>query len=97
MQFPLSIYRNTGILSAFRLVFANFRKSWQEVLVYWFIRFVLGIGIAILAVFLFGIVLLVLGIVFLVIDGILYFLFSSVISDPLNWILLIPFIIIELF
>ncbi len=97
LAIPLSIYREVGILSAFRLIFANFRKSWQQVLVYWFMRFLLGIGIAILSVILFLVVLLVLGIVFLVIDGILYFLFSSVISDPLNWVLLIPFIVMELF
>lgn len=96
LAIPLSIYREVGILSAFRLIFANFRKSWQQVLVYWFMRFLLGIGIAILSVILFLAVLLVLGIVFLVIDGILYFLFSSVISDPLNWVLLIPFIVMEL-
>lgn len=96
LAIPLSIYREVGILSAFRLIFANFRKSWQQVLVYWFMRFLLGIGIAILSVILFLVVLLVLGIVFLVIDGILYFLFSSVISDPLNWVLLIPFIVMEL-
>ncbi|MDR7666630.1 hypothetical protein RG963_12755 [Methanosarcina sp. Z-7115] len=96
LAIPLSIYRKTGILSAFGLVFANFRKSWQEIVVYWFTRFLLGIGIAILTVFLFGIVLLVLGLVFLVTDGILYFLFSSLLSDPLSWILLIPFVLIEL-
>jgi hypothetical protein len=96
LAIPLSIYRNSGILSAFRLIFANFRKSWKEVLVYWLIRFLLGIFIAILSVILLVGVLLVLGVIFLVIDGILYFLFSSVTSDPINWILLIPFVIIEL-
>ena len=65
-------------------------------MVYWLTRFVLGIGVAILAIFLLGIVLLVLGLSFLVIDGILYFLFSSLLSDPLSWILLIPFVLIEL-
>ncbi len=96
LAIPISIYRNKGILPAFRMIYGNFRKSWQEVLVYWFIRLVLGIGIAILAIFLLGIVVLVLGIAFLVVDGILYFLFSSLLSDPLSWILLIPFILIEL-
>jgi len=96
LAIPLSIYRDTGILSAFRLVFANFRESWKEVLVYWFIRLLLGIGIVILAILLFVIVVLVLGLIFLITDGILYFLFSSFISDPLNWILLIPFVLIEL-
>ena len=96
LAIPLAIYRETGILSAFRMVYRNFRKSWKEVLVYWLIRFLLGIGIAILALILFGLLMLALGIVFLIIDGILYFLFSTFISDPLNWILLIPFIIVEL-
>lgn len=96
LAIPLSIYRNKGILSAFGLVFTNFRKSWQEVMVYWFIRFVLGIGIAILAIFLFVLTVLVLGLVFLIFDAILYFLFSSMVSESLLWILLIPFIVIEL-
>jgi hypothetical protein len=96
LAIPLSIYRNEGILSAFGLVFANFRKNWQEVLVYWLIRFVLGIGVAILAIFLFGLIVLVLGLAFLILDGILYFLFSFMVSEFLIWVLLIPFIIIEL-
>jgi hypothetical protein len=96
LAIPLSIYRDKGILSAFGLVFANFRKSWQEIVIYWFIRFVLGIGIAILAIFLFGMVMLTLGLVFLVTDGVLYFLFSFLLSDPLSWILLIPVVLIEL-
>jgi hypothetical protein len=93
---PVSIYKEIGILSAFRLIFANLRKSSQQVLVYWFIRFVLGILVGILLVILFVAILLVLGIAFLAVDGILYFLFSSVISDPLNWALLIPFVFLEL-
>ena len=96
LAIPLAIYRESGILSAFRTVYRNFRKSWQEVLVYWLIRFLLGIGIAILAVVLFGLLMLALGIVFLIIDVVLYFLFSTFVSESLVWILLIPFVIIEL-
>lgn len=96
LAIPLSIYREIGILSAFRMVYGNFRKSWQEVLVYWFIRFLLGIGIAVFIVILFGMLILGLGIVFIIIDVILYFLFSTFISEPLNWILLIPFVMAEL-
>ncbi len=96
LAIPLSIYKNTGILSAFGLVFANFRKSWKEVLVYWFVRLLLGIGIVILTILLLGIILLALGLLFLVTDGILYFLFSALVSDSLLWILLAPFILIEL-
>ncbi len=96
LAIPLSIYRETGILSAFRMVYRNFRKNWQEVLVYWFIRFLLGIGIGILAFILFLLLIMVLAIVFLIIDGILYFLFSKFVSDSLLWILLIPFVLVEL-
>ena len=96
LAIPLSIYRNKGILSAFKLVFGNFRKSWWEVVVYWLTRFLLDIGITVLAIFLLGLVVLLLGLAFLIFDVILYFLFSSLLSDPFNWILLIPFVVIEL-
>ncbi|AKB18174.1 MULTISPECIES: hypothetical protein [unclassified Methanosarcina] len=96
LAIPLAIYRESGILSAFRTVYRNFRKSWKEVLVYWLIRFLLGIGIAIFAVILFGLLMLALGIVFLIIDVVLYFLFSTFVSESLVWILLIPFVIVEL-
>ncbi|HWQ48771.1 MAG TPA: hypothetical protein VN414_07475 [Methanosarcina sp.] len=96
LAIPLSIYRNKGILSAFKLVFGNFRKSWQEVVVYWFIRFLLEIGIIILAIFLLGLVILVLGLAFLIFDVVLYFLLSSLVSEFLLWILLIPFVVVEL-
>jgi hypothetical protein len=96
LAIPLSIYRNKGILSAFKLVLGNFRKSWREVVAYWFVRVVLGIGVSIIAVLLIGLVILVFGIAFLIFDTILYFLFLSLVSDPFNWILLIPFIVAEL-
>jgi len=93
---PLSIYRETGILSAFGLVFGNFRKSWKEVLVYWVVRFLVGLGIAIFVFILFSLLMLGFGLVFLIVDGILYFLFSAFLSGPLLWVLLIPFVLLEL-
>ena len=96
LAIPLSIYRETGILSAFRMVYRNFRKSWKEVLVYWFIRFLLGIAIGILAFVLFGLLMLALVIAFLIIDVVLYFLFSAFVSETFVWVLLIPFVLIEL-
>lgn len=96
LAIPLSIYRDKGILLAFRMVYGNFRKSWQEVVVYWLVRFVLGIGIAIFAIALFVLVMLVLGLGFLILDGILYFFFLYMGSEFLIWILLIPLIVIEL-
>jgi hypothetical protein len=96
LAIPISIYRDLGILSAFRLVFANFRKNWQQVLVYWGVRLVLGLLLSIFFLILVLMLLFVLLIIFLIIDGILYFVFSAVTSEPLNWILLIPFVLIEL-
>jgi len=96
LAIPLSIYRETGIISAFRMVYRNFRKSWQELLVYWFIRVALGIGIGILAFVLFVLLALVLVIVFLIIDGILYFLFSTFASESILLIILIPVVLAEL-
>ncbi len=93
---PLSIYRESGILSAFGLVFGYFRKSWKEVLVYWVVRFLLGLGVAIFAFVLFALLMLAFGLVFLLVDGVLYFLFSAFLSGPLLWVLLTPFVLLEL-
>ena len=57
-------------------------------LVYWFIRFLLGIGITILAIIFFGLLIMAIIVVFIIIDGIVYFLLSTFISEPLSWILL---------
>ncbi len=96
LAIPISIYRNTGILSAFGLVFSNFKKSWKEMFLYWLTRIVLGIVTAIIAIVLFLVVLLVLGLIYLIVDIILYFIFSSLVSDPWSWILLTPFVLMEL-
>jgi len=96
LAIPVSIYRDKGILPAFRMIYGNFRKNWKEVVVYWLVRFALGIGVAVITIFIFGLVMLVLGLGFLIFDGILYFLFSLLVSESLRWILLIPFIVIEL-
>jgi len=96
LAIPLSIYKETEILSAFSMIYGNFRKSWKEVVVYWFIRLVIAIGISVLAVILFVVLILGSGLIFLTIDGVLYLLFSFFVSEPLLWILLFPFAVIEL-
>ncbi|MDI9395293.1 MAG: hypothetical protein QM426_07720 [Euryarchaeota archaeon] len=96
LAIPISIYSKKGILSAFHMVYQNFRKNWKEVLVYWLIRIALGIAIGILVVILFIVLALALVIAFLIIDIILYFLFSIFISEPQVWILLSLFVLTEL-
>ena len=95
LAIPLAIYKDTGILSAVKLVFSNFKKSWQELVVYWLIRFVLGIGIGIASLIIFGVLIVVLGLLFVILDGILYFFFSALLSESLGWLPLIPIIILE--
>ena len=97
LAIPVSIYRDKGILPAFRMIYGNFRKSWKEVVVYGLVRFALGIGTGIIVIFLFVLMMLVLVLGFLIFDGVLYFLFSLLVSESFIWILLTPFIIIELF
>ena len=97
LAIPVSIYRDKGILSAFRMIYGNFRKSWKEVIVYWLTRFVLTIGTSIIVIIFSVLMTLVLGLGFLIFDVALYFLFSQLVSESHTWILLIPFIVIELF
>ena len=73
LAIPVSIYRETGILTSFNMVYRNFRKNWQEILVYWLIRFLLGIGVGFLALILFIVCFVVLIIVsLLLMDSLLY-------------------------
>ena len=96
LAIPVSIYRETGILTSFNMVYRNFRKNWQEILVYWLIRFLLGIGVGFLALILFIVLFLVLIIVSLVIDGIAYYILSTFVSEPLIWIILALFVLAEI-
>jgi hypothetical protein len=96
LAIPVSIYQETGILSAFKKLLGNFRKSWKEVLVYWLVRFIQGIVIAILLAILLLLLVVGLGLIFLIFDGILYLIFSAVLSGSLPWLLLTPFVLVEL-
>lgn len=95
LAIPLSIYQKSGILSAFGLVYKNFRQSWKEMLVYWGSRFLLRLGTAVVLLILLLLVLLGLGLVFLLVDGILYFLLSALLTENLVWIGLAPVLFVE--
>lgn len=98
LSIPVAIYSGTGIFRAFSNVFSQFRKDWQQIVVYWIGRFILGliVGIAIL-VFLM-LVIVVAGIFVLLIDALLYFALAAIISgsDTLIWIILAPVIFIQI-
>ena len=95
LAIPVSLYRDTGILPAFNLIFSNFKKSWQQTIIYWLARLVLGIVIGVLALIVLGILVLGLGLLFLIVDGVLYFILSSVLSESSSWMPLIPVVAIE--
>jgi hypothetical protein len=96
LAIPVSLYRNTGILPAFNLIFSNSKKTWKEIIVYWLVRLVLGIAISLLGLFILGILIVGLGLLFLIIDGIIYFISSALLSEISSWILLVPVVIIEI-
>jgi hypothetical protein len=97
LSIPLAMYHNLGIIAAFRKIAARFREDWKQILVYWVVRFVLGIAVAIII----GIVGLIL---FLIVFGItaligalLYFVLGAIglgWSDLLFWVVFIPYFLI---
>lgn len=94
MSIPVALYRNVGVLSAILEVLRKFKLDWQQIIVYWVGRAVLGIIVGIAALIVIMLALLVTLLPFLIVDGILYFLLSSVLSGS-EWIVLAPFILVE--
>jgi hypothetical protein len=94
MSIPVALYRNVGVLSAILEVLRKFKLDWQQIIVYWVGRAVLGIIVGIAALIVIMLALLVTLLPFLIVDGILYFLLSVVLSGS-EWIVLAPFILVE--
>lgn len=95
LSIPVALYRNTGVLSAIMEVFRKFRLDWQQIVVYWVGRVVLGIIVGIAALVIVLLTLLVTLVPFLIVDFILYFLLSLALSGS-EWIVLVPFIMVEI-
>jgi hypothetical protein len=97
LSIPLAMYHDLGIIAAFKKIAAGFRGDWKEILVYWVVRFVLGIAVAIII----GIVGLIL---FMIVFGItalagvlLYFILGAIglgWGDPLFLVVFIPYFLI---
>ncbi|UGV40559.1 hypothetical protein J7W08_10935 [Methanococcoides orientis] len=93
---PISMYDEIGIIEALEKVVATFRQDWKQMIAYWFGRFILwtGGGVA------FGIIILLLmlmpGLLFLLIDGIIYFALSEIVQQSIIWLILAPFAAIEI-
>jgi hypothetical protein len=94
MSIPVALYRNVGVLSAIMEVLRKFKLDWQQIIVYWVGRAVLGIIVGIAALIVMMLAILVTLLPFLIVDGILYLLLSFVLSGS-EWIVLAPFILVE--
>lgn len=93
---PIAIYDNTGIIEALEKVVATFRQDWKQILGYWLGRFLLWTGGGVVFGILLFIVLLIPGLLFLLIDGIIYFVLSEIMQQGLIWLILAPFAFIEI-
>ncbi|WP_370574590.1 hypothetical protein [Methanomethylovorans sp.] len=94
MSIPIALYHNVGVLSAIMEVLRKFKLDWQQIVVYWVGRAVLGIIVGIAALIVMMLAILVTLLPFLIVDGILYLLLSLVLSGS-EWIVLVPFILVE--
>ncbi len=94
LSIPMSMYQNTGIIAAFKKVLGLFKADWKQIIVYWVVRFFLGIIVGIIvglaAIILF---IVVFGIIFML-GLILYLLLSWAglgIGDAVFWVIMAPF------
>ncbi|MBA1341807.1 MAG: hypothetical protein C5S40_06655 [ANME-2 cluster archaeon] len=94
LSIPMSMYQNTGIIAAFKKVLGLFKADWKQIIVYWVVRFFLGIIVGIiLALAALIIFIVVFGIVFML-GLILYLLLSWAglgIEDAVFWVIMAPF------
>ncbi len=95
MAIPVSMYSGHGIFSALLSVFGQFRNDWKQIVIYWIGRLVLAIATGIIVLILALIGLIVVGLVFLLVDVVLYFGLSTIFSDTVVWLLFIPVLIVE--
>ncbi|MDG6244864.1 MAG: hypothetical protein QCH31_10845 [Methanolobus sp.] len=95
MAIPVSLYSDRNIFSALSGVLGQFRRDWQQIIIYWIGRLLLGIAVAIVVAIAAVIILLLFFALILIVDLILYFGLSAIFSDTTVWILLIPILLVE--
>jgi len=92
LSIPLAMYQEIGITAALKEILGKFKMDWQQILVYWVVRIVLGLVVGI-ALGIAALILLIIILIPIVICGvILYLMVSGLgIDNPVSWILIIPF------
>ncbi len=92
LSIPLAMYQEIGIIASLKEIWGKFRMDWQQILVYWVVRIVLGLVVGI-ALGIAALILLIIILIPIAVFGvILYFIVSGLgFDNPLSWILIIPF------
>ncbi|TQD27902.1 hypothetical protein [Methanolobus vulcani] len=96
MAIPISMYQDSGLLSAIGSVFSQFKADWKQIIIYWIGRVILGITVAIMAGIIGLIILVILLLILGFIDLALYFILNMILSATVLWSLLISIVIVEL-
>ncbi|MBP1908426.1 DUF7544 domain-containing protein [Methanolobus bombayensis] len=96
MAIPVSMYPNSGILSALGGVFRQFRTDWKQVIIYWIGRAVLGLVVAIIAGILSLIILVILLLVLGLIDLAFYFILKAILPELLLWSLVVAVLVVQI-
>ncbi|WP_445474288.1 DUF7544 domain-containing protein [Methanococcoides methylutens] len=93
---PIAMYDQVGIIEALEKVVATFMQDWKQMLGYWFGRFMLWAGGGVVFGIIMLFVALIPGLLFLFIDGIIYFALSGIVQQNILWLILAPIGIIEI-
>jgi hypothetical protein len=96
MAIPVSMYQDSGLLSAIGRVFSQFKADWKQMVIYWIGRGILGFAVAIMAGIIGLIILVILVLLLGAIDLALYFILNMILSGTILWSLLIAVVIVEL-
>ncbi len=98
LSIPLSMYNGIGIIAAFKIVVGKSRTDWKQIIVYWVVRFILGLVVGIAVAVAAFILLVILAIILAIPAVILYFILSGLFGagNILFWILMTPYLLIAL-
>ena len=94
LSIPMSMYQNTGIIAAFKKVLGLFKADWEQIIVYWVVRFFLGIIVGIIVVLAAMILFIVVFAIISMLGMVLYMILTWSglgIGDAVFWVVMIPF------
>jgi hypothetical protein len=99
LSIPLSMYHNIGITRAFINILGAFKADWKQIMVYWIVRFFLGLLVGIIVCIIALIIFLILFLVALIPFLILLLIMTGVglgFGDVLVWVVMIPYVMVTM-